>query len=111
MEKLNQQNGLQTEIHYQQDLSQGDKSVVGSVVLSKFSHLSPCELGVYNTGQLSSLLSVLGDDIELNLSQSGDKFISMEFEDTKRKTKSKYMLSDLSVIPPPELKNLQILLS
>ena len=85
----------------------GDKSVVGSVVLSKFSHLSPCELGVYNTGQLSSLLSVLGDDIELNLSQSGDKFISMELEDTKRKTKSKYMLSDLSVIPtPPELKNL-----
>ena len=85
----------------------GDKSVVGSVTLSKFNHLAPCELGVYNTGQLSSLLSVLGDDVELNLSQSGDKFISMEFEDTKRKTKSKYMLSDLSVIPtPPELKNL-----
>ena len=73
----------------------GDKSVVGSVTLSKFNHLAPCELGVYNTGQLSSLLSVLGDDVELNLSQSGDKFISMEFEDTKRKTKSKYMLSDL----------------
>ena len=85
----------------------GDKSVVGKVELSKFTHLSPCELGVYNTGQLSSLLSVLGDDIEVNLSESGDKFISMEFEDTKRKTKSKYMLSDLSVIPtPPELKNL-----
>ena len=85
----------------------GDKSVVGSVVLSKFSHLKPCELGVYNTAQLSSLLSVLGDDVELNLSQSGDKFISIELEDTKRKTKSKYMLSDLSVIPtPPELKNL-----
>jgi ribosome maturation factor RimP len=53
------------------------------------------------------LLSVLGDDIDVNLSQSGDKFISMEFEDTNRKTKSKYMLSDLSVIPtPPALKNL-----
>ena len=85
----------------------GDKSVVGSVVLSKFKHLEPCELGVYNTGQLSSLLSVLGDDVDVSLSNSGDKFISMEFEDTKRKTKSKYMLSDLSVIPtPPELKNL-----
>ena len=85
----------------------GDKSVVGKVELNKFSHLSPCELGVYNTGQLTSLLSVLGDDVEVNLSQSGDKFISMELEDTKRKTKSKYMLSDLSVIPtPPELKNL-----
>ena len=85
----------------------GDKSVVGKVELSKFTHLSPCELGVYNTAQLSSLLSVLGDDVEVKLSQSGDKFISMEFEDTNRKTKSKYMLSDLSVIPtPPELKNL-----
>ncbi len=85
----------------------GDKSVVGKVELSKFTHLSPCELGVYNTGQLSSLLSVLGDDVEVSLSNSGDKFISMEFVDTKRKTKSKYMLSDLSVIPtPPELKNL-----
>ena len=85
----------------------GDKSVVGKVVLSKFNHLEPCELGVYNTGQLSSLLSVLGDDVDVKLSQAGDKFISMELEDTKRKTKSKYMLSDLSVIPtPPELKNL-----
>jgi ribosome maturation factor RimP len=53
------------------------------------------------------LLSVLGDDVDVSLSNSGDKFISMEFVDTKRKTKSKYMLSDLSVIPtPPELKNL-----
>ena len=85
----------------------GDKSVVGKVVLSKFKHLEPCELGVYNTAQLGSLLSVLGDDVDISLSRSGDKFISMELEDTKRKTKSKYMLSDLSVIPtPPELKNL-----
>ena len=85
----------------------GDKSVVGRVALSKFKHLEPCELGVYNTGQLLSLLSVLGDDVDIKLSRSGDKFISMELEDSKRKTKSKYMLSDLSVIPtPPELKNL-----
>ena len=53
------------------------------------------------------MLSVLGDDIDVKLSRAGDKFISMELEDTNRKTKSKYMLSDLSVIPtPPELKNL-----
>ena len=85
----------------------GDKSVVGSVVLSEFKHLEPCELGVYNTAQLSSLLSVLGDDVDVSLSQAGDKFVSMELVDSNRKTKSKYMLSDLSVIPtPPELKNL-----
>ena len=45
----------------------GDKSVVGKVVLSKFKHLEPCELGVYNTGQLSYLLSVLGDDVDVSL--------------------------------------------
>jgi len=49
----------------------------------------------------------LGDDVDISLLRAGDKFISMELEDSKRKTKSKYMLSDLSVIPtPPELKNL-----
>ena len=49
----------------------------------------------------------MGDDVDISLLRAGDKFISMELEDSKRKTKSKYMLSDLSVIPtPPELKNL-----
>ena len=85
----------------------GDKSVVGSVTLDKFSELGACELGVYNTAQLTSLLSVLGDDVELNLSKMGDKYVSVEMKDGKKGTTSNYMLSDLSVIPsPPPLKNL-----
>ena len=75
----------------------GDKSVVGSVVLDKFD----------NTSQLISLLTILGDDIKFNLSSAGEKFISIDMVDTTRNTKSKYMLSDLSVIPtPPPMKNL-----
>lgn len=85
----------------------GDKSVVGSVVVDKFSGVDASELGVYNTPQLLALLSVLSDDVEFKLTSSGDKFISIDMKDTKYNTTSKYMLSDLSVIPtPPALKNL-----
>jgi|TARA_B100000214_G_scaffold366343_1_gene335169 hypothetical protein len=85
----------------------GDKSVVGSVVLDKFDGIDSSELGVYNTSQLISLLTILGDDIKFNLSSAGEKFISIDMVDTTRNTKSKYMLSDLSVIPtPPPMKNL-----
>ena len=85
----------------------GDKSVVGSVVLDKFDGIDSSELGVYNTSQLISLLTILGDDIKFNLSSAGEKFISIDMVDTTRNTKSKYMLIDLSVIPtPPPMKNL-----
>ena len=85
----------------------GDKSVVGSVVLDKFDGIDSSELGVYNTSQLISLLTILGDDIKFNLSSAGEKFISIDMVDTTRNTKSKYMLSDLSVIPTqPPMKNL-----
>ena len=85
----------------------GDKSVVGHVVLDKFSGIDPSDLGIYNTPQFSALLGIMGDDVDFKLTSSGDKFISVDMEDTKFKTKAKYMLSDLSVIPtPPELKNL-----
>ena len=85
----------------------GDKSVVGSVVLDKFSDIEPSDLGIYNTPQFSALLGIMGDDVEFKLTSSGDKFISIDMKDTKFKTTAKYMLSDLSVIPtPPELRNL-----
>jgi len=85
----------------------GDKSVVGSVLLDKFSDIEPSDLGIYNTPQFSALLGIMGDDVEFKLTSSGDKFISIDMKDTKFKTTAKYMLSDLSVIPtPPELRNL-----
>mgnify|MGYP003112665382 CR=1 FL=1 len=84
----------------------GDKSLVGSVKLDKVTDIDPSEVGVYNTAQLVSLMSILGEDIDFNYSQMGDKFVSVEMKDTNGTT-SKYMLSDLSVIPtPPDLKNL-----
>jgi len=85
----------------------GDKSVVGSVVWDKVSGVMDSEFGVYNTPQLLALLSVMGDDIDFELSQMGDKFVSVNLKDTKYGVVSKYMLSDLSVIPsPPPFKNL-----
>ena len=84
----------------------GDKSLVGSVELDKFDGIEPSEIGVYNTAQFLSLLSILGEDVDFELSRMGDKFVSVDLTDN-RKTTTKYMLSDLSVIPtPPELKNL-----
>ena len=63
------------------------------------------ELGVYDTEQLSRLLGVLDDDVTLNLTQSGDKAISVEISDALSKVN--FMLSDKSVInQPPPLKQL-----
>jgi len=85
----------------------GDKSVVGSVIVDKFTGIESSDLGVYNTPQFLSLLNIMGDDVDFKLTSSGDKFISVDITDSKSKTSAKYMLSDLSVIPtPPELKNL-----
>jgi hypothetical protein len=84
----------------------GDKSLVGSVKLDKITDIVPSEVGVYNTSQLVALMNILGEDINFEYSQMGDKFVSVEMNDTNG-TKTKYMLSDLSVIPtPPDLKNL-----
>jgi len=85
----------------------GDKSVLGSVSWGKSKGIDPCNLGVYNTPQLLALLAVVGDDIDFKLSKMGDTFVSVDLKDKKYGTISKYMLSDLSVIPtPPPLKNL-----
>lgn len=84
----------------------GDKSLVGSVKLDKIKDIGPSDVGVYNTSQLVALLNILGEDVDFQYQQMGDKFVSVEMADTHG-TKSKYMLSDLSVIPtPPDLKNL-----
>jgi hypothetical protein len=84
----------------------GDKSLVGSVKLDKVKDIDPSDVGVYNTSQLVALLNILGEDVDFQYQQMGDKFVSVEMADSHG-TKSKYMLSDLSVIPtPPDLKNL-----
>ena len=85
----------------------GDKSLVGNVKLDNFKDIAPSEVGVYNTTQLVALLNILGEDITFDYNKMGDKYVSVDMAD-KNGTKSKYMLSDLSVIPTaPDLKNLR----
>ena len=55
----------------------GDKSVLGEVKLDNFDGVQASELGVYNTPQLASLLNILSEDVEFNLTNAGDKFISI----------------------------------
>ena len=84
----------------------GDKSLVGNVKLDNFKDITPSEVGVYNTAQLVALMGILSEDIKFDYNQMGDKFVSVDMSDSKG-TKTKYMLSDLSVIPSaPDLKNL-----
>jgi hypothetical protein len=80
----------------------GDKALLGELEMNSWS-FQDSELGVYDTEQLSRLLGVLDDDVNLNLTQSGDKAIALEISD--KHSKVNFMLSDKSVInQPPPLK-------
>jgi hypothetical protein len=82
----------------------GDKSLLGELSMNSWK-FEDINLGVYDTEQFSRLLGVLSDDIQIKLTRSGDKAISLEVSDSY--SKINFMLSDLSVInTPPELKKL-----
>ena len=81
-----------------------DKSLMGNVSVSDFD-FSDAEVGIYTTDQLQRLLSVLGDDVSLDLVKSGDRAVSLNAKNGS--VSIDYTLSDLSVIPdPPSLKRL-----
>ena len=81
----------------------GDKTLLGELSMDK-SQIEDCEIGVYNTEQLSKLLSVLDDDIKVHLKKSEDKAYSIKVSDSSSSVK--YMLSDTSIInEPPQLKS------
>ena len=80
----------------------GDKTLLGELVMDK-SQMEDCEIGVYNTEQLTKLLSVLDDDINVSVNKAGGKSISLKVSDAH--STINYMLSDVSVInKPPQLK-------
>ena len=82
----------------------GDKALLGELSMANWT-FDEAELGVYDTEQLSRLLGVLDDDVNLNLTQSGDKAIALEISD--QYSKVNFMLSDKSVInQPPPLKGI-----
>jgi hypothetical protein len=81
-----------------------DKSLLGNVKVGNFKFDS-AELGVYQTDKLKSLLGVLGDDVSLDLTQAGDRAVSLNVKNGS--VSIDYVLSDLSVIAdPPALKRL-----
>ena len=81
----------------------GDKTLLGELSMDK-SQIEDCEIGVYNTEQLSKLLSVLDDDIKVHLKKSEDKAYSIKVSDSSSSVN--YMLSDTSIInEPPQLKS------
>ena len=82
----------------------GDKTLLGELSMDK-SQIEECEVGVYNTEQLSKLLAVLDEDINVSVVKSGDKSIALKVSDAYSSVN--YMLSDLSVIPDvPKMKSI-----
>ena len=81
----------------------GDKNLLGELSMTGW-NFDEADLGVYNTEQLVKLLSVLSENITMNLTKAGDKAVALKISDTKSDVN--YMLSDLSVISsPPNLKS------
>ena len=81
-----------------------DKTVLVEIELDNFSFTSP-ELGVYTTSTLSKLLSVAGEDVELDVQEVDGKAINLFVKSDD--TKLQFQLADLAVIPNvPDLKKL-----
>ena len=53
-----------------------DKTVLGELELDNF-NFEAAELGIYTTSNLSKLLSVMGDDVELQVAKVEDKSIGL----------------------------------
>ena len=82
----------------------GDKNLLGELHMTGW-NFDEADLGVYNTEQLVKLLSVLSENITMNLTKAGDKAVSLKISDSNSDVN--YMLSDLSVISsPPNLKSI-----
>lgn len=81
-----------------------DKTVLGEIQLDNFTFTSP-DLGVYTTSTLSKLLSVVGEDIELEAQEIEGKAVNIFVK--SENTKVQFQLADLAVIPNvPDLKKL-----
>ena len=81
-----------------------DKTLLGIIQLDRW-NFEDANIGVYTTEQLLKLLSVLDEDINVSITKSGDKTISMKISDSTSSVN--YMLSDPSIInEPPQLQNI-----
>ncbi len=81
-----------------------DSNVIGTVVGKNFTNLEDGELGIYTTGQLLKMLSVLDADIDIDQLKNDNKPYSLKLSDDS--TSVSYMLADLAVIKQaPKSKN------
>lgn len=81
-----------------------DKNVLG-IVTVKDAKLDEGDYGIFDTKQLSSMLSVLGDAIKITTKKVGDRVSAIHLTDDN--VKVDYVLADSAVIPAaPDLKQL-----
>jgi len=81
-----------------------DKTLLGVIQMNK-GNFEDANIGIYTTEQLLKLLSVLDEDINITITKSGDKAISMKLSDSMSSVN--YMLSDPSIIDePPQLQTI-----
>ena len=81
-----------------------DKTVLGEIHLDNFTFNAP-ELGVYTTSALNKLLSVAGEDVELEVQEQNGNAINLFIKSDDDKIQ--FQLADLAVIPTvPDLKSL-----
>ena len=59
----------------------GDKNLLGELTMTGW-NFDDADLGVYNTEQLVKLLSVLSENITMNLTKAGDKAVSLKISDS-----------------------------
>ena len=81
-----------------------DQNVVGRVTMEDFD-IEDVRLGVYNTSQLTKLLTALDDKIDVKVNRAEDAAFSINISDIS--TKVTFMLADMSVIRQvPQMKEL-----
>lgn len=81
-----------------------DKNVLG-IITVKDAKLDEGDYGIFDTKQLSSMLSVLGESITITTKKKNDKVSAIHLTDSNAKVD--YVLADTAVIPAaPELKQL-----
>ena len=81
-----------------------DQNVVGRVTMEDFD-IENVRLGVYNTSQLTKLLTALDDKIDVKVNRADEAAFSINISDIS--TKVTFMLADMSVIRQvPQMKEL-----
>tara|TARA_Y100000310_G_scaffold208582_1_gene209190 strand:+ start:52 stop:771 length:720 start_codon:yes stop_codon:yes gene_type:complete len=73
-----------------------DKSLKGTIVMNNM-QFDDMDIGIYDTAQLQRLLSVLGEDISVDINRVGDRAVALNIKNGS--VSVDFNLSDLSIIP------------